>query len=100
MGPDTLVFLSLFVFLGVPIFAATTWFSRRTLLIANHLSSVVSLYVFLVGMLLMIAARPLQGVGLEGGDIAARVTVFVAAVGIIVDLALGNFFVDGSGDAR
>ena len=88
LGPDTLVFLSLFVFLGVPIFGATTWLSRRILLVANHFSSVVSLYVFLAGMLLMIAARPPQGVGLEGGDIAARVSVFVAVVGIIVDLVL------------
>ena len=94
LGPATLVFPSLFVFLGVPIFGATTWFSRR-ILGANHFSSVVPLYVFMAGMLLMIAARPPQGVGLEGADIAARVSVFVAVVGIIVDLVLGKTLAKG-----
>ena len=98
LGPDTLVFFSLFVFLGVPIFGATTWFSRRILLVANHFSSVVPLYVFMAGMLLMITARPPQGVGLEGADIAARVSVFVAVVGIIVDLVLGKTLTKGSDD--
>ena len=96
LGPDTLVFFSLFVCLGVPVFGATTWLSRRILLIANHFSSVVLLYVFVAGMLLMIAARPPQGVGLEGGDIAARVSVLVAVVGIIVDLVLGKTLAKGS----
>ena len=44
----------------------------------------------------MIAARPPQGIGLQGGDIAARVSVFVAVVGIIVDLVLGKTLAKGS----
>ena len=90
LGADTLVFLSLFVCLGVLVFGATTWFSRRILLIDDHFSSVFLLYFFVAGMLLIIAARPPQGVGLEGGDIAARVSAFVAVVGIVVDLVLGK----------
>ena len=82
LGPDTLVFLSLFVFLGVPVFGATTWLSRRKLLVANHFSSVVLLYVFVVGMLLMIAARPPQGIGLQGGDMVALAAVLVVGLGI------------------
>ena len=100
LGPDTLVFLSLFVFLGIPIFGATTCLSRRILLVANHFSSVVPLYIFVAGMLLMIVARPPQGVGLEGGDIAARVSVFVAVVAIIVDLVLGKTLAKESNDVR
>ena len=100
LGPDTLVFLSLFVFVGIPIFGAATWLSRRILLVANHFSSVAPLYFFVAGMLLMIAARPPQGVGLGGGDIAARVSVFVAVVAIIVDLVFGNTLAKRSGDDR
>ena len=48
----------------------------------------------------MIAARPPQGVGLEGGDIAARVSVFVAVVAIIVDLVLGKTLAKESNDVR
>jgi len=92
LGPDTLVFFSLFVCLGVLVFGATTWLSRRILLVDNHFSSVFLLYLFVAGMLLTIAARPAQGVGLEGGDIAARVSAFVAVVGIVVDLVLGTTF--------
>ena len=44
----------------------------------------------------MMAARPPQGVGLEGGEIAARVSVFVVVVGIIVDLVIGKTLAKGS----
>lgn len=90
-GPDTAVFLGVFVVLGVPAFLAAAGLSRTVLRSLaswrRHLASVAVLYVLVMLVLARIVLHPPLA-GIAGGDIALRVVLAVATLGIAIDLAV------------
>ena len=88
-GPATVVFLVVFVVLGVPAFLAAARLSRTLLQSLaswrRHLASVAVLYVLVMLVLALIVLYPPKA-GFEGADIALRVVLAVATLGIAIDL--------------
>lgn len=88
LGSPMFVFSLMLMCLGTPVFWIATTFVGRALVRNNgltfHFTSVIVLYVYALSVLAGIFAFPPRN-GLEGGDIAIRLSVIVATVGIVVN---------------
>jgi len=93
LGPDTAVFISLFVVIGVPVFYLVTKYANRLLCsetrLTSHLYSSWVLYIVGLFALVFIVRNPIQ-ISAEGGDIAIRVVFLLAIFGIVVSAIFGK----------
>jgi hypothetical protein len=88
IGHPIFVFFLMSMCLGVPVFSLATAFASRVLLrrtgLAFHVMSVAALYAIVLLVVAAVFASPPRG-GLEGGDIALRLSAVVAGIGIVVN---------------
>lgn len=88
LGSPIFVLFLMFACFGAPVFWVATTFVRRTLAqragLIFHFTSAAVLYVYVFLVLAGIFAFPPRD-RLEGGDIAIRLSVFVAIVGIVIN---------------
>ena len=84
-GPDQLVFLGVFLLLGVPTFYLVAKLTTRLLMTPDrfvlHICSSIAFYAIACLSLVFIFRHPIQN-GAEGGDITLRVVLLLALLGI------------------